>query len=167
MNYNFNANEIFEIAEQIERNGANFYHKAAELVKSSDARQILSTLAIMEEAHERLFIKMQDDMLKESQIAVFDPAFDPDGIAGLYLQSIADGQIFDIQEDPAETLAGNETAEDIFHMAIGREKDAVIFFLGMKDMVSENLGKSKIDGIIKEEMNHITILNRELAKFGK
>lgn len=30
MSFNFNADEIFEMAEEIERNGAKFYRKAAE-----------------------------------------------------------------------------------------------------------------------------------------
>jgi len=65
--------------------------------------------------------------------------------------------------DTSEALTGKETIEDSFRMALEREKDSVIFYLGIKDMVSENLGRDKIDGIIKEEMNHVTIISKELA----
>ena len=38
----------------------------------------------------------------------------------------------------------------IFRAAIGLEKDSIIFYLGMKELVPENLGKNRIDKIIKE-----------------
>ena len=164
MSYYFNADEIFEMAEQIERNGARFYRRAAEQVTSPDNRRLLLDLAEMEDEHEKTFITMRADMLKQGLPAPVDPVFDPDGEAGLYLRAMADGQIFDTRVDPAESLTGEETVEDLFQMAIGREKDTVIFFLGMKDMVSERLGKDKIDGIIKEEMSHITTLSKKLSE---
>jgi len=61
-----------------------------------------------------------------------------------------------------ERLTGREKAEDIFRMAIGLEKDSIVFYLGMKDAVPERLGRSKIDRIIKEEMVHIAILSGKL-----
>jgi len=51
--------------------------------------------------------------------------------------------------------------EDILQMAIGLEKDSIVFYLGMKEMVPERLGRGKIDGIIKEEMRHVNDLSRE------
>ncbi len=106
-------------------------------------------------------------MVKQGQAVTIDPVFDPDGEAGMYLRAMADGRIFDTRVDPSESLTGEETMEDILQLAIGREKDSVIFYLGMKDMVSEKLGKDKIDGIIKEEIGHVTILSNELAKLNK
>ena len=167
MSYYFNADEIFEMAEQIERNGAKFYRRAAEQVTSPDGRQLLLDLAAMEDGHEKLFISMRAELSKQGQAVTVDPVFDPEGEAGLYLQAMADGHIFDVREDPGESLTGEESLADIYQSAIGREKDAVIFFLGMKDMVSERLGKDKIDGIIKEEMGHVTALSRQLAKLNQ
>ena len=36
MNYDFNADEIFEMAERLEKNGAAFYRNAAEAVSQAD-----------------------------------------------------------------------------------------------------------------------------------
>jgi hypothetical protein len=33
----------------------------------------------------------------------------------------------------------------------------------MKDLVPESLGQKRLDGIIKEEMGHITLLSKELV----
>ena len=159
----FNADEIFEIAEQVERNGAKFYNRAAEMIEEPRCHKILTGLAAAEVQHEKIFVAMRADIQKAGQVPTVDPDFDLQGEAALYLQAIADGQVFDVRVSPADLLTGEETIEDILRIALEREKDAVIFYLGIKDMVSENLGRNEIDRIIKEEMAHVTIISKELA----
>jgi len=157
----FNADEIFEIAEQIERNGAKFYRKAAEGAAGETARDVLLDLAAMEDDHEKTFAAMRSELsLKEKASATFDP----DGQAVAYLQAIAGGHVFDVKADPSEKLTGKETVAEVFKTAIGLEKDSVVFYVGMKDLVGESLGKDKISHIIAEEMTHITLLSDQLAK---
>ncbi len=163
MSYSFNADEIFEIAERIERNGVRFYRRAAENTEASQGLQILLRLAADEVEHEKIFAAMRADMLKQGQVATVDPVFDPEGEASAHLQAFADGYIFDTRADPSEALTGEETIEDILQTALEREKNAVIFYLVLKDMVSKKLGKDKIDQIIKEEISHVTTISRELA----
>lgn len=160
MSIRFNADEIFEMAEQIERNGARFYRQAAEGFTDADSRQKLFDLAAMEDEHERVFHSMRADLSgKEGVVS----GFDPNGEAALYLQAIADGKVFDVRKDPTERLTGKETMEDIYRMAIGLEKVSVVFYQGIKEMVPERLGKDRIEAIIKEEMGHITLLSKELV----
>ena len=40
-----------------------------------------------------------------------------------------------------------------------------IFYLGMKALVSEKMGKAKLDDIIKEEMIHIRLLAGKLSEY--
>ena len=164
MSIHFNADEIFEMAEQIERNGAKFYRRVAEGATEFSGRQLLLGLATMEDDHEKTFAAMRADMLKQQRIATVTPTFDPEGQAALYLRAMADGHVFDVKADPSEHLTGKETMEEILQTAIGLEKDSIVFYLGIKEMVPERLGRDRIDGIIKEEMGHITVLNKELAK---
>ena len=49
MSNEFNIYEIFEMAEQIERNGALFYRKSAESVTDPDGKKLLMELAEMED----------------------------------------------------------------------------------------------------------------------
>jgi rubrerythrin len=56
------------------------------------------------------------------------------------------------------------TMKDILKAAIGAEKDSIVFYLGMKELVPAKLGKDKIDDIIKEEMSHIRLLSARLLK---
>ena len=52
---------------------------------------------------------------------------------------------------------------EILKSAIEAEKDSIVFYLGMKEAVPENLGKGRIETIIKEEMGHIRLLSKELV----
>lgn len=153
MGIQFNADEIFEIAVQIERNGARFYRQAAEIAFMSDICPLLLDLAAMEENHEQIFADMRKTLSSQERA---ETVFDPNNEAISYLQAFADGNIFNVNEDPSLT----NKKEDILRLAIEKEKDSIAFYLGLKEVVPENLGKSKIDDIIKEEMGHITQLNK-------
>jgi rubrerythrin len=154
------ADEIFEMAEQIERNGARFYRRAAQGFSDSRAGRQLLDLAAMEEQHEKTFAAMRAELL-QSEREPRGP--DPYGEAILYVRGMADGHVFDVSKDPSERLTGKETMEEIFRTAIGLEKDSIAFYLGIKEIVPERLSKQRIDDIIKEEMGHIAILSEGLA----
>jgi rubrerythrin len=155
----FNIDEIFEIAEQIERNGAKFYRKASASF-DDDAKKMLVGLAEMEDRHEVIFAKMREDFKKEKKLA---ESFDPDGEAALYLRAIADGYVFKFNEDPSEKLKGSETMEDILKISIGLENDSIAFYTGIREAVPDSLGKDKIAHIISEEMGHVTMLKEKLV----
>lgn len=156
----FNADEIFELAEQIERNGARFYRRAAEGAEDSHERQTLLDLAKMEDDHEKAFSAMRAELTDAEQRST---VFDPDGQATQYLRAMVDGRVFDVKADPSKNLTGEETMDEILRTAIGLEKDSIVFYLGMKEMVPARLGKDRIGDIIKEEMDHIVTLSRKLA----
>ena len=160
----FNADEIFEIAEQIERNGAKFYRRAAEFVLGDKACELLGELAEMEDRHEKTFAAMRADLLKKHPGWSADLA-DPDGEneATLYLRALAEGRVFDLRVDPSTLLSGEEALDSILKTAIGLEKDSIVFYVGIKDAVPADLGRDKVDEIIREEMTHITTLSRQLS----
>jgi rubrerythrin len=160
MSFQYNADEILQMAEQIERNGARFYRKAADVVKDEKIAKVLLDFAAWEEEHERIFASMRKNLTElERQPMVFDP----EGETALYLRAMADGHVFDLKRDPAALLTGRETKEEIFRLALGREKDSIVFYLGVKAMIPQATGRERIDEIIKEEMSHIGFLNREIA----
>lgn len=155
MGVRFNIEEVLEMAAQIERNGGVFYRAAAK--NSESGRELLLRIAEQEDQHLALFEGMKKEVSKREARST---AFDPDGEASLYLKALADGHVFDLKgNEPASMLKGNEDLSDIVKIAIQAEKDSIVFFLGMKELVPENLGGSKMDALIKEEMGHITWLN--------
>ena len=158
MGVTFNADEIFEMAEQIERNGAKFYRVVAD--KLPEVRQILLDLAAMEDEHEKTFADMRAQLSGREQEAL---VFDPEGKAQMYLRVIADGFVFDAKADPTERLKGQETAEEVLKIAIALEKDSIAFYAGLKECVPLRAGRDKVEAIIREEFGHIATLNEKLS----
>lgn len=159
MSVTFNAIEIFEIAERIERNGVKFYRKAAEGLSDEDIRQTLLSLAEMEAEHEETFANMRKQIShKERELITFEP----ENEMTLYLQAIANGHIFDLKKDPSEQLTGKETIDNILKLAIEAEKDSIVFYVGLKNFVPAKAGQDKVEEIIEEEMGHIVVLNQKL-----
>jgi len=155
MSYDFNADEIFEMAEQIERNGASFYRKSAELIADPAAKKLLLDIAAMEDEHEKTFADLRAGLSEKEKVTT---VFDPEGEISLYLRALADTRVFFEKK-----IDNTSSIKDIFKEAILAEKDSIVFYMGMKDMVPENLGKAKIDAIIKEEMNHIKLFSKALV----
>ena len=67
MDVHFNADEVLAMAEQIERNGRDFYRAAAVIAPDEDSMKLLAELARWEEGHESVFIKMRADLPDEQR----------------------------------------------------------------------------------------------------
>jgi rubrerythrin len=159
MNVTFNAFEIFEIAEKIERNGVKFYRKAAELFDDARARKMFLRLADWEAEHEQVFADMRNELSAQGpEFRTFevenDVVFDAQSMAGL--------AVFGNSMDPAMELTGKESIVDILNGAIEKEKDSIIFYTGMRAFIPAEAGQDKIADIIKEEMHHVRILKQSL-----
>ena len=155
----FSVDEIFEMAEQIERNGARFYQKAAKEIANKDTKKILEELAVMEAEHEKTFATMRADIKSSERLP---SVFDPNDEVGFYLRTLADGKVFDVKTDPSEQLTGRETPQDILNTAIDLEKDSIVLYLGLEEYVPAESGKDKVREIIKQEMGHIALLSDRL-----
>ncbi|MBI4496180.1 MAG: ferritin family protein [Deltaproteobacteria bacterium] len=160
MTIHFSVDEILKMAEQIERNGVLFYRGAAEKASGASIRQLLLELALMEEDHERIFAAMRGELSERERES---PVPDPEREGTAYLMAWADGNVFDMRAGAEPRLTGKETLEDIFRLAIGIEKDSIVFYLGMKEALPPRLGREKVDRIIEEEMRHVYSLSRMLA----
>ena len=160
----FNAGEVFEIAQQVERNGQRFYRRAAEQLKKDVGLQsMLLDLAAMEEEHERTFADMAAELSPQERQ---DAAYDPDNQAVQYLRAVAGGYVFDLRGDPLDWLGEGRSVEQILRKAIAMEKDSIAFYLGIKEAMPGRLGRGRIDGIIREEMSHVSLLSERLASLG-
>ena len=153
----YNAKEVLEMAQQIERNGAAFYRKAAGLKEES--REFLLKLAGMEDEHEKTFAQMAGELGAEEQKQT---AFDPDNETQLYLDAMADAHGGEGAPSIADSLTGEETVEKILNTAIELERKSILFYVGLKDMVPARFGQDKIDHIIDEEKSHVAVLAKHL-----
>ena len=164
MGITFNADEIFEMAEEIERNGARFYRKAAEGAADKQIKKMLLDMAVMEDGHLETFEEMRKDLSdREKEPTVFDP----DNEAALYLQEMADTHGYEGKITPTKELTGRETTKEILEIALNAEKESVIFYYGLRGMVPVKAGKAKIELILNEELVHITTLLKQLKTLPK
>ncbi|MGD1041736.1 MAG: ferritin family protein [Sedimentisphaerales bacterium] len=156
----FNLDEIFEMAEQIEKNGANFYREAAKKVSDRKTRDMFISLAGMEDGHFKIF----QEMRKQLDASGKEPtSFDPDNEAAFYLQAMAASHGVEGKKDRTTKFTGKETIKEVFETAVNAEKLSIVFYSGLKKFVSSD-GKGKIDAIISEEFNHLSILYMQLEK---
>ena len=158
----FTADEIYEVAEQIERNAAEFYSEAAEKCPNEDIKEMLLDMSVTENEHLETFQNMREKLAEEVGLSIFDPF----GRSAMYLQAIADARSWEGRVNPMQALSGSETAKEIIEIALEAEKEMVVFYVGLKDLVYFKLGKDKVEDIILEELGHISALLTRLKSLG-
>lgn len=159
MTVTLNAIEVFEIAQQIERNGAKFYRKAAELFNESDISNMFLELADWENRHEQVFKDMGYKIVDSTQKTTTElekKEFDPKLMACL--------TVFGTVSDPIHKLKSIQKITDALKTAIEKEKDTITFYEGLKNFVKDRDDQDKVDAVIEEEMHHIKILNQALKQ---
>jgi rubrerythrin len=158
MNQIFNATEVFAIGVQVEKNGKQFYEAARDRSVDPDLKILFAELADWEKNHVDLFEHLMEAIPgAEKQ----DIEYDPDNMIHLYLKSVADNQLFQ-KQDNAIDLCKNPL--DILNKALEFERDAVILYSSMKEVVPDGLGKNEIDKLINEELKHVGFLTKEVLK---
>ncbi|MCL2701364.1 MAG: ferritin family protein [Phycisphaerae bacterium] len=148
----FTAAELLEMAQQLERNGAEFYSVAAMLPAAAGRRRSLMELAAWEEQHEKTFAEMQAG-LAASEMPLT-------GEAALYVQALVDGHVF--ESNAHELLSRCQTVPDVLRTAIALEKESIVFYIGLRDMIPPS-HRAQLDDILRQEMRHVAILTNELA----
>lgn len=156
----YSAFEVFEIAEQVERNGAKFYRAAAAIACDTQVCKVLLDLAEWEIRHEKIFARMKcarEEPGRGSGTA-------ESGEIRPNTKAMAGLAVFSIKTCPSWQLRSENTETDVLKAARKNERDTVAFYNGLKSFVSAGAEQEKIDDIIREEMRHITILERLLSK---
>lgn len=154
----FNVGEIFEMAVKMERDGGAFYRRSARHVADQKSKDVLLSLAAMEDKHQNYFREMKNEHGDQSMNSAF-----PDEEAARYLDAWVEGRVFDPEAVERE-FDQNESMESIVKSAIWLEKDSISFYLGLLHAVPEDWGREKIDFIIKEEMRHVIMLRNLLVE---
>ncbi|UDQ99016.1 ferritin family protein [Lentisphaerota bacterium WC36G] len=162
MGYCVNTYEVFEMAEQVERNGLEFYQHAAEVVKDKSVKDLLLELAKMESDHEEKFFNIKK-RLELSEHSIFP---DLDDLVVSNLRALATGKVF--KNSPEDVLVSDETTvEDILDVALDFERNTIVFFSSLKTMMKDCEEQKIIDLLIKEEVDHIAILMEKKGKLDK
>jgi rubrerythrin len=152
----FTAAQALEMALEIEKNGELFYSAAAGRSDDAKVRSLFEDLAAQEKQHYKAFEKM----LGGVQPA---PSLPPERYDEYqaYLQVALDNALF---AGPDKALAMAEQAEGreaALRAALGFEKDTMLFFFDLREMVGE-ADRASVTAIIQEERKHLRRLTELL-----
>jgi rubrerythrin len=150
------AADVVELAMQLEKNGETFYRAVAQKSKSPQIRSLFEDLAEQEVKHFAVFARLsrtvQDNPLMTDE--------EWDQYSG-YLNATIQTAFF---EGPDKALAAAERVMDekeAVRMAVSFEKETLLFFYDLRDMVS-TADRAFIEKVVAEEKSHIRRLARML-----
>ena len=145
----FTAAEGLEMAMRVEKNGEVFYNEAAAKSADPEVKSLFEDLAAQERGHYRLFQRMLGDVRPAPEL----PAAEYDQYEA-YVQSALERALF-AGPDKALALAGQaRDREAALQAALGFEKDTLLFFYDLREMVSE-ADRKTISNVIREEKKHL------------
>ena len=159
MSISFSGSELINIAIGIEQRGIAFYDVMARSTKNAVARDVFQYLSDMERGHIQIF----QDMLGEADKYQF-PA-DEAGEYTAYFQALVDSAVFSEEMTTSETVTRAESDVEAIELAIGAEKDSILFYYEMKEIMPQQ-AQPTVNKIIAEEKSHLrqlTELKRKLA----
>lgn len=150
--------DVFAMAEHIERNGALFYRQVANReTTDEDVRRLLLELAEMEDDHEKMFAAMRHELSARER-----PVFEQEADAISYLHAVTDTLVIGGGAYDSSRRADIGSLAGVLRTAIELEKDSIAFYLGLKEMLVDESDKGQVDDIIREEMRHVIDLSRNL-----
>ncbi len=159
MSISFSGSELINIAIGIERRGIAFYEVMARSTKNAVARDVFQYLADMERHHVRIF----QDMLGEADKYQLPETHAVEYTA--YLQALVDSAVFTDDMVTSEMATRAESDIETLELAINAEKDSILFYYEMKDIMPER-AQPTVNKIIAEEKAHLrqlSELKRKLA----
>jgi rubrerythrin len=150
------AAEALRWAMEIEENGEAFYNTVAAKSADPELKALFEDLAVQEREHYQVFQKMLEKVKPEPDLSSVGAQYDD---YEYYLQAALANALF-AGQDKGLTLARKaQDREAALRAAMGFEKDTLLFFYDLREMVSE-AERGAISDIILEEKSHL----RRLAK---
>jgi rubrerythrin len=143
------AADVLELAMKVEKSGEVFYRAVAQKAKSADIQALFVDLAEQEVKHYAFFERLR----KSVRDSVLMSEDEWEWYVG-YLNATVQSSFF---EGPDKALAAAEKVTDekeAVRMAIGFEKETLLFFYDMRDSVYK-ADRTAIDNVVAEEKSHI------------
>ncbi len=157
MSISFSGSELISIAIGIERRGIAFYDIMARSTQNAVARDIFQRLIDMEQQHIQIF----QGMLEEA-----DKYQIPEAHAGEYapyLRALVDSAVFTDDFVTSEMATGVGGDIGAVELAINAEKDSILFYYEMKDIMPQR-AQPTVNKIIAEEKSHLRQLSEVKKK---
>ena len=145
--------DVYDMAIEIEADAGTFYSLAASACRDPENQRVLGELASMEKDHQLVFAAMKDRAASPAEAGRWAEEL------SLVTKLFASG----IKEDLSRRFTGRESNRDLLRKALSFEKDTIVFFLHMRNMLTSQADKSRVDEIVTEELGHVILLSGALA----
>jgi len=149
----FSGCEILDVALQIEKTGRAFYEELSKCARDEGVKKVVAFMVGEEEEHFKTFKAMQEALACEN----FSPSESYPGEYEAYVKALADSRVFTDERDIREQCKRLDNDSDAIQMAIGMEKDSIIFYNEMARFVRDS-DKPTIAKIVDEERAHVAKL---------
>jgi rubrerythrin len=144
-----NAADVLAAAVEIEHRGITFYKEQADRASNAEVKEFFTFLAAEEVKHEKIF----DAMLK--RIGGLDLPVSSSTQEYLdYVSSSLDSHMLFIKD---QAVVDNTNP---YLLALRLEKDTIVYFLAMSDLVPES-EKKQVQHCITEELHHIALIQQK------
>ncbi|MBI5741944.1 MAG: ferritin family protein [Nitrospirae bacterium] len=151
----FAVHEIIEQAVQTERLGHDFYSRmAGKFERNTGLKKLFDMLAVKELQHEKRFSDLRQ---KTGELFVED-----DELVSSYLRALVESEFFLGNNKSLPSLDHIETVGEAVGFALGFEKETLLYYYGLRDMVKE---KEIVNEIIDEEKRHVMWLSEFREQF--
>jgi rubrerythrin len=144
----FTAAEALNMALRIEQNGETFYQAAARRAQDAQVKGLLEELAVQERQHYRVFEKLSAHAGEPPSPAA--PEWDQ---YDQYVQAALDNALFHGPDKALAAAEGLQDEREALRMALGFEKDTLLFFYDLRDLLTEG-DRELVNRIIQEEKRH-------------
>ncbi|MGD0854898.1 MAG: ferritin family protein [Dehalococcoidia bacterium] len=143
----FKEGELYKIASEMERSGLAFYSQVARQAKNESTKAVYSYLITSEKRHLRKFNSLSSHSAKSSN---------PESYKGEYrnyLAALLKDRVFS-SSALARSRASKSSARAALETGIKAEKDSILFYSGLLDLVPKDNRKA-IEIILAEEKRHL------------
>ncbi|MBI5664421.1 MAG: ferritin family protein [Nitrospirae bacterium] len=145
----YSIREVIEQAIQTEKLGYALYLAMAERFERDEKlRRLFETLAVKEQEHEQTFTDLKEKV-DERRVENWEEV-------SKYLRAIVESEFFLGNKKAMPSLEHLHNIEDAVRYALAFEKETLLYYHSLKDLISE---KDILDKLINEEKSHIVWLS--------
>jgi rubrerythrin len=148
----FGAAQALEMAMSMEVNGEAFYKAVSEKTGDAELKELFEDLASRERGHYRVFQRMAQDV---------EPGPELPGQEGedyqAFLEVALDQAVFSGEDKALRMVERAGDRDTALRAAMGLEKDTLLFYYDLREMVGES-DRETISDIIREEKKHLARL---------
>jgi len=161
MPINLSSLDLLDLAIQIEKNGRDYYDQAAKFVKAQKVKQVFEYISNDEQLHIAVFEEIISKLEGSSEP---DPK-NPSEYAN-YILALVEENVFTKPKQGSEMSRKIRNDKHALELALGFEKDSILFYYEIKKMINDTFHK-EIDKLITQEQDHFKRISDVLKGFNK